>query len=49
MIKLKNKLGADYGFDEIYKIQRCMPRCGWPRKKPQKIVAKDDNNYALAA
>ncbi len=27
---------------------RCMPRGGWPRKKPQKIVANDEN-YALAA
>jgi H+/Cl- antiporter ClcA len=43
-----NTIGADSGFDGICETQGACRGAVWPRKKPQKIVANDEN-YALAA
>ena len=48
LVYLPLHIGADSGFDGICETQGACRGGGWPRKKPQKIVANDEN-YALAA
>ncbi len=46
LVYLPLHIGADSGFDRICGNPRCMPRSGWPRKKPQKMVANDEATFS---